>query len=169
MLVKISTSTLRRTKWHQYAVRFLFGGAIAAIAGVIAKHYGPTVGGLFLAFPAIFPAAATLAQSHEEEKKHEHQLHGRQRGILVAGAEAHGAAIGSIGLSAFAALFWLAVPSMNLALLFPLAIVTWFVISASIWYVNKRIDLLRHRPSNASHIGLHAPNPDSPRPSVFRE
>jgi hypothetical protein len=30
---------------------------------------GPRVGGLFLAFPAIFPASATLVEKHEKQKK----------------------------------------------------------------------------------------------------
>lgn len=35
---------------------------VTALAGVIAKHYGPVIGGLFFAFPAIFPASATLIE-----------------------------------------------------------------------------------------------------------
>ena len=39
---------------------FFFGGLITAVAGVIAQRFGPIIGGLFLAFPAIFPASATF-------------------------------------------------------------------------------------------------------------
>ncbi|HEY3929674.1 MAG TPA: hypothetical protein VGL89_14990 [Candidatus Koribacter sp.] len=145
MIIKASASTLRRTRWHQYAVRFFFGGAITAIAGLIAKHYGPELGGLFLAFPAIFPAAATLAQQHEEEKKKEKGLPGKPRGILVAGAEANGTALGSIALAAFAVLFWLTVPQINIALLFPLSIVLWLAVAIAAWFLRKRIHLF-HRP-----------------------
>jgi hypothetical protein len=35
-------------------------GAITAAAGLIAGLYGPTIGGLFLAFPSILPASLTL-------------------------------------------------------------------------------------------------------------
>ena len=38
-------------------------------SGGNAKRYGPGVAGLFLAFPAIFPAGATLIEKHEKEKK----------------------------------------------------------------------------------------------------
>ena len=69
MLIQVDPSALGQTKWHEYAVRFLFGGLITAIAGIIAKKFGPGVGGLFLAFPAIFPASATLIEKHEKEKK----------------------------------------------------------------------------------------------------
>jgi uncharacterized protein DUF3147 len=67
--IKIDTSALRQSHWYQYLVRFFFGGAVTALAGVIANHFGPAVGGLFLAFPAIFPAAATLIDDLEKEKK----------------------------------------------------------------------------------------------------
>ncbi|HWO32650.1 MAG TPA: DUF3147 family protein, partial [Candidatus Acidoferrum sp.] len=60
MKVTIDLSTPARTRWHEYAVRFLLGGAITVIAGLLAKRFGPMFGGLFLAFPAIFPASATL-------------------------------------------------------------------------------------------------------------
>jgi len=60
MKVKASLSALKQTKWMKYATRFFIGGAITVFAGVIAKKFGPTVGGLFLAFPAIFPASANV-------------------------------------------------------------------------------------------------------------
>jgi hypothetical protein len=34
------------------------------VVGLIAARFGPVVGGLFLAFPAIFPASATLIEKH---------------------------------------------------------------------------------------------------------
>jgi Protein of unknown function (DUF3147) len=69
MRIQADPSALRETKWHEYAVRFLSGGLITVIAGIIAKHFGPVVGGLFLAFPAIFPASATLIEKHEKKRK----------------------------------------------------------------------------------------------------
>ena len=33
------------------------------------QRWGPGIGGLFLAFPAIFPASATLVEKHEKQKK----------------------------------------------------------------------------------------------------
>jgi hypothetical protein len=38
------------------------------------------VGGLFLAFPSIFPAAASLVESHEKKKKGRVGLDGETRG-----------------------------------------------------------------------------------------
>jgi hypothetical protein len=37
------------------------GGLVTVITGIVAKNWGPVIGGLFLAFPAIFPASATIA------------------------------------------------------------------------------------------------------------
>ena len=80
MRIKIDVSALGRTKWHDYAVRFIFGGLITAGAGIVAKEFGPGIGGLFLAFPAIFPASATLIEKHEKQKKEKDGLEGTTRG-----------------------------------------------------------------------------------------
>ena len=154
MLIKVSTDTLHRTKAHQYAIRFAFGGAITVIAGLIAKKFGAGVGGLFLAFPAIFPAAVTLAQKHEEEKKRERGLNGLQRGILNAADQARGCAIGSIGLAAFAATLWVLLPNAGLAVCFPVAIVLWFAVASSLWFAEKRVHLLRKHPVRAAGSAL---------------
>jgi uncharacterized protein DUF3147 len=69
MNVSFSLGALAKTKWYEYLVRFAFGGAITVTAGILAKHFGPVFGGLFLAFPAIFPASATLVAKHETQKK----------------------------------------------------------------------------------------------------
>lgn len=53
--IEINLEGLRGTRWSDFALRFVLGGTITAAAGVIAKLYGPVIGGLFLAFPAIFP------------------------------------------------------------------------------------------------------------------
>ena len=66
MTIRIDLAGLRRTKWHEYAIRFLFGGLITATAGFIAQRWGAGIGGLFLAFPAIFPASATLIEKHKK-------------------------------------------------------------------------------------------------------
>src|ERR1700685_3371964 len=57
-MLQLDLSTFRETRWYEYAARFFFGGLITAAAGIVAKKLGPAIGGLFLAFPAIFPAGA---------------------------------------------------------------------------------------------------------------
>jgi len=51
MPINANLSSLKRTRWYEYALRFFFGGAVTVATGLIAKHYGPVFGGLFLAFP----------------------------------------------------------------------------------------------------------------------
>ncbi len=60
MIVKASLGSLKEIKPHEVGMRFLFGGACTVAAYLVAKHFGPAVGGLFLAFPAILPASASL-------------------------------------------------------------------------------------------------------------
>src|SRR5437588_12303715 len=69
MRIRIEPAALLQTRWYELALRFLFGGLITAVAGIIAKEFGPGIGGLFLAFPAIFSASATLIEKHETQKK----------------------------------------------------------------------------------------------------
>jgi len=58
---------LREFKLHEVALRFFFGGFSTVFAALIAQRFGPVIGGLFLAFPAIFPAGATLIVTREKE------------------------------------------------------------------------------------------------------
>jgi hypothetical protein len=80
MIVRLHPSALRDVRWYEYAVRFVLGGAMTAIAGFIAARCGPVIGGLFLAFPAIFPASATLVERHARERKEKAGLSGARRG-----------------------------------------------------------------------------------------
>jgi hypothetical protein len=68
MRVSIDVSSLRRTTVFEYAIRFLLGGIITAVTGLIANRFGAAAGGLFLAFPAIFPASVTLVESTKLKK-----------------------------------------------------------------------------------------------------
>lgn len=48
MGIQFDLSALKRTKWYEYAVRFLFGGAMTVLAVMLAKRYGPVFGGLLM-------------------------------------------------------------------------------------------------------------------------
>jgi Protein of unknown function (DUF3147) len=69
MKILVDLASLRQVQWYEHLTRFLMGGIITVLAGLVAKAFGPAVGGLFLAFPAIFPAGATFLDKHEREKK----------------------------------------------------------------------------------------------------
>ena len=116
MRVYFDASVFRRTTWDEYASRFLFGGAITLIAGILAKRYGPVFGGLFLAFPAIFPSSVTLIEKHERQKKQRAGIPRTIRGRLAAALDARGAAMGSIGLACFGLVVWKLLPIWSPAL-----------------------------------------------------
>jgi hypothetical protein len=138
MAINFSFSGLAHTKWQQHAARFLFGGAITVIAGVLAKRFGPAIGGLFLAFPAIFPASATLIERDEREKKRRAGILRTARGRQAAALDARGAVMGSIGLACFAVVVWKLLPVWNAALVLFVALAIWLAVSILVWHFRKR-------------------------------
>src|SRR5215471_688209 len=138
MNIRIHPSALRETRWHEYLTRFVLGGLATVATGAIANVFGPETGGLFLAFPAIFSASATLIEKHERERKENVGLRGTRRGKEAAALDAAGAALGSLGLLAFGAAIWLLAPrSAWLALVVGSA--AWFAISMFLWSIRRWI------------------------------
>jgi uncharacterized membrane protein (GlpM family) len=138
MTIKIDLSGLKQTKWHEYALRFVAGGIITVITGLIARKWGPVIGGLFLAFPAIFPASATMIEKHERQRKQKHGLKGEERGTDAAATDALGAAMGSVGLMAFAGICWWLIPSHPAPWALGGATVAWLLVSFSVWTIRQR-------------------------------
>lgn len=85
----VDAGGLGKPSLSQYALRFAFGGLVTALTGLVAWHWGPSAGGLFLAFPAILPASLTLIARHDS------------RGD--AADDARGAVLGAAALIVFAA------------------------------------------------------------------
>ena len=160
MKIKINLAALGRSKWYEYLLRFAFGGAVTALTGVIAKRWGPEVGGLFLAFPAIFPAAATLLEKHEEQKKLRTGKTKILRAREIAGVDAAGAAMGSIGLIAFGAVVWGWVATDHpVAIVLGVATLGWLLTAVTVWAIHETIwRRLRMKlfsaPRHAGHPGL---------------
>src|SRR5258707_1762567 len=111
MVVRAKWSALQEGRWYEHLARFVLGGLITVMAGAIAKHFGAETGGLFLAFPAIFCASATLIETHEIRRKREAGLAGKRRGREAAALAAAGAALGAAGLLSLSASFSLLVVS----------------------------------------------------------
>jgi Protein of unknown function (DUF3147) len=130
-------SALRRTRWHEYLLRFVLGGAVTVLAGLIADRFGPGVGGLFLAFPAIFPASATLISSHEKEKKARRGLSGTERGRQLAATDAAGATMGAVGLIAFAVVAWCILPKHATPIAIACASAAWLSVSLLLWLARE--------------------------------
>ena len=136
--MRIKFSALRETQWHEYLIRFVLGGLVTAGTGAIASLFGPETGGLFLAFPAIFCASATLIEKHERERKHKSGLRGTRRGKEAAALDAAGATLGSFGLLAFGAAVWLlAAYSAGLSLL--AGSVAWVLVCVCLWSIRRWI------------------------------
>jgi hypothetical protein len=138
MIVKFNPAALRQTRWYEYAVRFVLGGTMTVIAGLIASRFGAIVGGLFLAFPAIFPATATLIERHVRERKEKAGLRGARRGKEAAALDAAGAAVGSFGLAAFGLVVALLMERSSSAALL-LAAVAWIAVAVLGWLVRRHV------------------------------
>jgi xanthine/uracil/vitamin C permease (AzgA family) len=139
MNVKVKFAALKQTKRHEYVVRFVFGGLVTVATGIIAKKFGPGIGGLFLAFPAIFPASATLVENRETEKKQRVGMEGTIRGRNAASPEARGAAMGSVGLIVFAIIVWQFLPGHLAWLVLAVATLAWLIVSVALWKLRKTI------------------------------
>jgi hypothetical protein len=136
MIVQFKPCALRQTRWYEYLVRFLLGGAMTVVAGLIAARLGPVIGGLFLAFPAIFPASATLIEKHVRERKEKAGLPGARRGKEAAALDAAGAALGSFGLTAFGLVIWLMIAHSPASALI-LAAACWLAVAVLGWRVRR--------------------------------
>lgn len=137
LVVEIKLAALRQTRPREYFVRFLFGGAATVLAGLIAKEFGPGLGGLFLAFPAIFPASATLIEAHEKQRMNKIGHDGTARGRMAASIDAAGAAMGTIGLCGFAIVLVLLLPRYHAALAIAAATAVWALVSVAFWELRK--------------------------------
>lgn len=135
--IQFHFGALKTTAWWEHAIRFFFGGAITVIAGLIAKKYGPALGGLFLAFPAIFPASATMLERHEKQEKEKKGVNPGRRGRDAAALEARGATMGSIGLLLFAAMVWKLLPDHSAVFVIAAAGVLWLLSSVGVWLLRK--------------------------------
>jgi Protein of unknown function (DUF3147) len=147
MVIRLNLGALKQTQWHEYLVRFVLGGLITAVAGWLAEEFGPVFGGLFLAFPAIFPASATLLEKHEREKKRKAGITSTVRGRLAAALDARGAVMGSIGAMVFAFVLVRLIRQVNVWHSLTVATAAWLATSAGLWYLRK------HHPWARRHDG----------------
>lgn len=136
MVVRFKFSALKQSRWHEYAIRFLLGGLATVVAGVVADLWGPAVGGLFLAVPAIFCASATLIEKHERGRKEKKGLRGKERGKNAAALDSTGAGLGSVALAAFGAVMWLlAEETVTGSLAF--ATMVWLAVATLLWWMRR--------------------------------
>lgn len=139
MSIEIDLTSAKITKPHEYVIRFLFGGFITATTGLIARKYGPSIAGLFLAFPAIFPATATLIASHEKERKRKAGYNDTRRGRAVASVDAAGTSLGALALGIFALINWRLLPYYAPLVVLAFAAITWLALSIVLWQIRRRL------------------------------
>ena len=167
-MVQAKFSAIKGIKLHEWAVRFFFGGAVCVAAGLVADHWGPGIGGLFLVFPAIFPAGASLVEAHERMHKARAGLDGTRRGRVVAGVDAAGAAIGCIGLVGFATACWLLLTRLPIAAVFAIAILAWLILSRGFGSCAKADCFLRASCAGACRNKPTLPDQRVPTPCLVR-
>ena len=111
----------------------MLGGVLSLGSAWLSHRFGAAVGGLFLAFPAIFPASATLVENTNGKRNSAQALSKLIAVSLAAAIDARGAALGSAGLLAFAFVAWRLLPQHSLALALPLAMLVWLVVLIGAW------------------------------------
>lgn len=145
-MIGCNPGALKQSKPHEYLIRFVFGGLCTAAAGLIAKKFGPGVGGLFLAFPAIFPASASLVESHQKRRKKQAGMDGSRRGRDAAAVDAAGAALGAVALGVFAVVVWRMLDAHSAVWVILAATVVWAVVSIGVWWARRTlVHTLRRR------------------------
>jgi hypothetical protein len=133
-------------------VRFGLGGTATVFTGLISSRYGASVGGIFLALPAIFCASATLIEKHEIRRMREAGLDGRRRGQEAAALDAVGAALGALGMLAFAIAFSLVV-ERSIPAAFIGASFAWLAVSVAAWHVRRSVRSVHRREISARKSG----------------
>jgi hypothetical protein len=150
--IGFSPSSLKEGCWYEYLVRFALGGAATVFTGFVSNRCGASIGGLFLALPAIFCASATLIEKHEIRRKREAGLDGRRRGEEAAALDSAGAALGALGMLAFAIVFSVMV-ERNVAGTFVAASLAWLAVSVAAWCVRRKMRSVQRRRSTGKISG----------------
>jgi hypothetical protein len=139
MRLKLRFDSLKQTKPTEYVSRFVFGGLVTVLAGFVADHFGPVMGGLFLAFPGIFPAGVSLVEKHKTLREKAEGKLGSWSARGQASVEATGASVGSLGLIGFAVVLWQGLPTHNFLPMVLMAGGTWIAVSWLFWWTRERM------------------------------
>jgi hypothetical protein len=103
---------VRELRARELGYRFVAGAVTSIAAGAATLAFGPRVGGIMLAFPAILAASLTLIAEQEDSAE--------------AREDARGALIGAVALGLFAVVAALTLGRFSNAIALLLAAFTWF-------------------------------------------
>jgi hypothetical protein len=117
---ELKPQQIREVSFRELAIRFIAGALTSVAAGVVTLVFGPRVGGVFLAFPAILAASLTLIEQEEDSAN--------------AREDARGAMIGGIAMAAFAGIAAITFLKLNAAVALALATVGWFVVAVGCYF-----------------------------------
>ena len=150
--ISLSPSSRKEGRLHDYLIRFVLGGAATVFTGFVSSRCGASIGGLFLALPAIFCASATLIEKHEIRRKREAGLDGRRRGEEAAALESAGAVLGAFGMLAFAVTFSLTVQD-SVPAAFISASLAWTIVSIAGWCFRRKMRKVRRSRGRRIELG----------------
>ena len=133
--VQVEWRAAVRTPCKEVLLRFGFGAGVSLLAAVASTLFGPFVGGVFLAFPAILLASLTLVAEEE--------------GIRRARDDARGAVLGTLGLWAFAGVTAVLVRHHSAWLALGAATAAWAGVSLGAYALTWAVGLGRDERSRA--------------------
>ena len=168
MKIRVDPGPLKESHLSGHAIRFAVGGVVTVTTGLIAKTFGPVVGGLFLALPAILPAGIALLVRLENRKAGPGARGDRARRAVV--IQTTGAAAGALGMVAFGLVAWARFGHWPAWLTLVAATAAWSAVAALVWFLRKtpRNETVRGEPSRRrSRLPRPASSP-SRRPSPSR-
>jgi hypothetical protein len=100
-------------------IRFIAGAVTSIVAGGLTLAFGPRVGGIMLAFPAILGASLTLIEQQEDD--------------VDAREDARGAIVGACALAIFAAVVAVAVGHVSGAIALLIGAAAWLVSAVGLY------------------------------------
>ncbi|QMV19196.1 DUF3147 family protein [Granulicella sp. 5B5] len=137
--MRLRFDSLRETTLAEYARHFVAGGLVTVAASLIARRYGAVIGGMFMAFPGIFPPSISLVEKHKREREAAQGFEGVRAARAEASVEAAGASAGAAGLGAFGLVLWKGLGTHPLTPVLVVALMAWLVVSCTMWWLRERL------------------------------
>jgi hypothetical protein len=133
--VRFNPGPLRESTISGHVFRFAMGGAVTVGTGLIAEKWGPAIGGLFLALPAILSIGIALIVRLQNRKAGPAARGDRARRAAV--LETTGTSAGGLGLVAFALVCWSRLSRWPAWLALATATAVWSGIALLAWIARK--------------------------------